>query len=141
MSPSYEEMLNKPWVAELLGQPILARLGTANPKTLQPHVVPVWFEWDGESLWISAFESTRKVKDVQRNRRISVLVDTLDPSHAVLFEGVVELISDPAVVASRSKSIYTRYLGAEGVKEPDPASWIDDPENRILKLTPEKFLL
>jgi general stress protein 26 len=122
----------------LLGQPILARLGTANPKTLQPHVVPVWFEWDGESLWISAFESTRKVKDVQRNRRISVLVDTLDPSHAVLFEGVVELISDPAVVASRSKSIYTRYLGAEGVKEPDPASWIDDPENRILKLTPEK---
>ena len=31
-----------------LAQPVLARLATANPRSLQPHVVPVWFWWDGE---------------------------------------------------------------------------------------------
>ena len=41
-----------------LAEAILARLATANPKTCQPHAVPVWFLWDGESAWISAFTST-----------------------------------------------------------------------------------
>ena len=46
----------------------LDRLATANPRTLQPHVVPVWFWWDGTSLWISAFSSTRKVKELLERR-------------------------------------------------------------------------
>ena len=32
------------------------------------HVVPVWFGWDGESIYISAFRSTRKVKELIRNK-------------------------------------------------------------------------
>ena len=62
-------------VQALLAEPVLARLATANPKTLQPHVVPVWFLWDGSSLWISAFVSTRKVKDLLKNPRCAVLIE------------------------------------------------------------------
>jgi hypothetical protein len=37
---------------ELLSQPVLARIATANLETGQPHVVPLWYLWDGASIWI-----------------------------------------------------------------------------------------
>lgn len=60
----------KAQIEEVLKEVVLARLATANSKTCQPHVVPVWFLWDGESIWISAFNSTRKVKNFLGTRRI-----------------------------------------------------------------------
>ncbi len=83
-----EAVLAQDWVQELLAEPLLARLGTANPATAQPHVTPVWFAWDGECLYISAFISTRKAREVSKNPRISVLIDTNKPTRAVLLEGV-----------------------------------------------------
>jgi len=130
-------------VQSLLTEPVLARLGTVNPKTMQPHVVPVWFLWDGDSLWISAFVSTRKVKDLQKNPRCAVLIEPLQPQgsplQAVLLEGAIELIAEPAsLVAEMSERIYTKYMGPEGVLAPEPQSWKQDPENRLVKLTPER---
>jgi PPOX class probable F420-dependent enzyme len=134
------EKLNQSWVKEFLTQKHLARLGTANPKTAQPHVTPVWFEWDGECVYISAFISTRKAKEVRRNARISVLIDIAEqngPTQAVLFEGKAELLDEPALVVPLATRIYTKYVGAEGVKAADVASWIIDAENRIIKLDPD----
>ncbi len=134
-----------PKAAELLKQPVLARLGTSNPVSNQPHVVPVWFLWDGKILWISAFTSTRKVKDLVRNPRCSVLVEPADPSQskiqAVLFEGVTKLIDEQPFVAEMSERIYEKYMGAEGVKNSEPQSWKVDPENRIVQLAPEKVFV
>ncbi len=125
-----------------LQEPVLARLGTANLGSCQPHVTPVWFLWDGESVWISAFNSTRKVKELTRNPLCSVLIDETNAegkTRAVLLEGEAELISEPReLVAEMSAKIYLRYLGPEGVLAPDPQSWIKDPENTIVKLTPQK---
>ena len=127
-----------PWVQELLAKPVLARLGTANPDNHQPHVTPVWFEWDGECLYISAFISTRKAREAAANPHISVLIDTENPTRAVLLEGLAEVIEDTALVAPRAEAIYTRYVGVEGVKEQTYQSWVYDAENRILKLRPER---
>ena len=129
---------------EFLRLPLLARLATAapargEPGQFQPHNVPVWFEWDGASLWISAFQSTRKLKEVRANPYVSILIDVneaIDGVQAVLMEGKSELILEPAVVQAKSRSIYTRYMGEEGVLAPAPQSWIVDPENAINKLTP-----
>ena len=129
------------WVVDFLAQPLLARLATADPLSGQPHVVPVWYEWDGEYLYISAFKSTRKIRELERNPRISVVVDVMDDANhnrAVLFEGSAEILADPSVVAARSTSLYARYLGEEGIRAAAPASWIVDPENRIIRLKPEK---
>jgi nitroimidazol reductase NimA-like FMN-containing flavoprotein (pyridoxamine 5'-phosphate oxidase superfamily) len=140
MKPEDIEKLNQASVKEYLAETHLARLGTANPKTAQPHVTPVWFDWDGECVYISAFISTRKAKEVGRNLRISVLIDIAEkdgPTRAVLFEGKAELLVDPAQVAPLARRIYAKYVGAEGIKAKDVSSWIVDPENRIIKLAPE----
>ncbi len=144
MKPEEIEKLNQPWVKEFLSKPHLARLGTANPKTAQPHVTPVWYAWDGECVTISAFISTRKAKEVARNKRISVLIDVAikdGPTQAVLFEGEAELLDDPAQVAPLAKRIYTKYVGEEGILAPDVSSWIVDPENRIIKLAPQNVYI
>jgi nitroimidazol reductase NimA-like FMN-containing flavoprotein (pyridoxamine 5'-phosphate oxidase superfamily) len=141
MAEDKTAILAKNWVKTILAEKGVAKLGTANPKNNQPHVTPVWFEWDGESLYISAFISTRKARDVEKNPRISVLIEDHTPgkaARAVLMEGQAELIATPGEVQKYSISVYTKYLGAEGIKEQGPASWVVDPENRIIKLTPEK---
>jgi general stress protein 26 len=130
------EVLGQAWVKELLAQAVLARLGTAHHA--QPHVTPVWFEWDGECLYISAFISTRKCKEVSANPRISVLIDVDRPIRAVLLEGVAEVVAEPTKVMTCSESIYARYVGEKEVKGEPYQSWIHDPENRIIKLRPAR---
>jgi nitroimidazol reductase NimA-like FMN-containing flavoprotein (pyridoxamine 5'-phosphate oxidase superfamily) len=130
-----------------LSQAILARLSTAvpakdDPSLFQPHTTPVWFLWDGSCLYISAFTSTRKVKEVRRNAYIAVLIDVekaVDGVTAVLMEGKCEWIQEPAFVQEMSRRIYTRYMGEDGVLAEEPQSWIVDPENSIICLKPEKM--
>ena len=126
---------------ELLAQPVLARIATANLETGQPHVVPLWYLWDGASIWISGFRSTRKFRELLENPLCAVLVEPADPKtskiQAVLFEGKAEVITTPRkLVEEVSTRIYLRYLGEEGVKAADPQSWIHDAENLVVRLTP-----
>jgi nitroimidazol reductase NimA-like FMN-containing flavoprotein (pyridoxamine 5'-phosphate oxidase superfamily) len=129
----------KELIEALLDRPVLARLGTTNPKTLQPHVTPVWFLWDGECIWISAFSSTRKARDLAKNTRCAVLIEPEKAGdlQAVLFEGPAELIEEPReLVRDMSLRIYTRYMGEDGVQAAEPQSWSVDPENRLVRLAP-----
>jgi nitroimidazol reductase NimA-like FMN-containing flavoprotein (pyridoxamine 5'-phosphate oxidase superfamily) len=138
------ENQKKAQIEETLSEVVLARLATANIKTGQPHVVPVWFLWDGESIYISSFASTRKIKDLQGNRKCSILIEPTGGEgklQAVLLEGTSELISEPRqLVEEISLRIYTRYLGAEGILADEPQSWSRDPENRIIKLKPNRII-
>jgi nitroimidazol reductase NimA-like FMN-containing flavoprotein (pyridoxamine 5'-phosphate oxidase superfamily) len=127
-------------IDEFLDHAHLARLATADPETNQPHVVPVWYGWEGQSLWISAFRSTRKVKELLKNPRCSVIIDVDGDKpglRAVLMEGEAELVRSPQeLLVAKTTWVYTRYLGPEGVLADDPQSWIKDPENLLIKLTP-----
>jgi nitroimidazol reductase NimA-like FMN-containing flavoprotein (pyridoxamine 5'-phosphate oxidase superfamily) len=127
-------------IDDFLAQPFLARMATADPQTLQPHVVPVWYAWDGASLWISTFRGTRKVHELVRNPLISVVIDQdaeISGLRAVILEGRADLVVEPrAEMEEKTEWIYQRYLGPEGVKAADPQSWIKDPQALLIKLTP-----
>jgi PPOX class probable F420-dependent enzyme len=134
----------KDLIEAVLAEPVLARLATSNPKTMQPHVVPVWFLWDGEHVWISSFVSTRKIRELRINPRGAVLIESKQEGgklQAVLLEGTVELVSESRqMVRELASQIYIRYLGPEGIKEAEPQSWLDDPQNLLIKLTPERIM-
>jgi nitroimidazol reductase NimA-like FMN-containing flavoprotein (pyridoxamine 5'-phosphate oxidase superfamily) len=130
-------------IKEYLDRPLLARLATVDPQTMQPHVVPVWYLWDGTDLWISGFGSTRKFRELGLNAKCAVVIDS-DESQAdprgVLMEGKAELITSPRqVVEEMSARIYIRYLGEDGVMEEEPQSWIHDPENLVARIHPAKI--
>lgn len=130
------------WTDEFLGRPLIARLATCNPDTLQPHVVPIWYQWDGECVWVSSFRSTRKIGEIRKNPRISIVVDT-DPeegnAHTVIFEGAAELIDDREMGIQRGYKIYSRYLGPDGALEAEPQSWLHDPEHLLIRLKPAQI--
>jgi hypothetical protein len=53
----------------------------------------------------------------------------------------VELVSQPSQLVSEiATRIYVRYLGEKGVQEPEPQSWLVDPENLLVKLTPRRII-
>jgi nitroimidazol reductase NimA-like FMN-containing flavoprotein (pyridoxamine 5'-phosphate oxidase superfamily) len=134
----------KSLIESILAEPVLARLATSNPKTMQPHVVPVWFLWDGEFIWVSSFMGTRKISELKNNPRGAILIESKQPNsklQVVLIEGTVELVTEPReVVSAVSSRIYERYLGAEGVKDPEPQSWLNNPKNLLIKLTPKRII-
>jgi len=131
-------------IEAVLAEPVLARLATTNPKTMQPHVVPVWFAWDGKNVWISSFVSTRKIRELKHNPQGAVLIESKQEGgklQAVLLEGSVELVSEPRQLVSEiANKIYLRYLGTEGVLDEEPQSWLNDPENLLIKLTPKRII-
>ena len=79
--------------------------------------------------------------DLGQNPRLSISIDVAEQNgatRAVILEGKSELITEPReFIASQSHWIYKRYLGDEGVLAKEPQSWIHDPENLLIKLTPE----
>jgi PPOX class probable F420-dependent enzyme len=130
-----------PQVTEFLRQRLLGRLATASPDG-QPHIVPVWFLWEDGAVWISSYRSTRKVIDIEHNRKCALVVDIEnadDGLTAVVLEGQAELVSVPAdTVKQRIERIYTKYLGPDGVLEQDPQNWLNSPENVLIKFTPTR---
>lgn len=41
-----------------------------------PHVTPLWFVWDGASLWLTSIVRSQRWTNLQRDGRVSVIVDT-----------------------------------------------------------------
>jgi PPOX class probable F420-dependent enzyme len=129
-------------IEALLARPILARLATTSPSG-QPHVVPVWFLWEEGAAWISSYQSTRKVKDLERNPKCALVVDlpkATDGITAVLLEGEVELLAGSRPeVRLRIERLYLKYLGPKGILKKEPQEWLNSPENLLIKLTPKKI--
>jgi nitroimidazol reductase NimA-like FMN-containing flavoprotein (pyridoxamine 5'-phosphate oxidase superfamily) len=124
--------------------PNLARLATADPATGQPHVVAVWFGWDGESLWISSYSNTRKIKELKTNAKCSILIDTVGADGStwgILMEGEAELVRGPKDwLREKITWVYVRYLGEDGVLAAAPQEWLADSHNLLIKLSPQKIM-
>lgn len=95
-----------------LDRPLIARLATADG--LQPRVLPMWYRWDGTSLWMETSPTFANYRVLSRNPRAAV---TLDESlgglrlRAVVMLGDVTIIETPkAAVENELRRIYRRYL-------------------------------
>jgi pyridoxamine 5'-phosphate oxidase family protein len=64
--------------ADFLAQNGLARLATVSPE-MQPHVVPVVYEFDGTSFYFSGWnlEKSRKFRDIRQNAKVAMVFDDL----------------------------------------------------------------
>jgi len=135
--------MNKEGMDAFLGEKQLARLATVS-RDGRPHVVPVWFGWDGETLWISSYSDTRKVQHLRKTPYCSVVIDETDErdhTRSVIMEGKAELVTGPRdFLCDRFTWIYVRYLGGQGVLAAAPQEWIQDPRNLLIRLHPEKII-
>lgn len=139
---SKARILDKDEIDALLASPILARLATAQDN--KPHVVPVWFEWDGESLWVVNDKSHRKISELRANPHVAVSIDQTYGGlrfWGILMEGQAELIEEPEdFVMDATKRIYTKYMGSGTMGLPTLQQMLPKGENILIKLTPTNII-
>lgn len=89
------------------------KLATATPGGL-PHVAPVWFLIDGEEAVFTTRENSVKGRNLRRNPRAALTVDTEDHPYAfVVVRGAVRLIEEAPDLATWTTRIARRYVPAE----------------------------
>jgi len=83
----------------LRSEPIIW-LSTVQPDG-RPHLVPVWFWWDGVAVLIFSKPGSQKVRNLRRSSHVMLALDTADEGEdVVLFAGQAELLHDNVVQAT-----------------------------------------
>ncbi|MGH1555312.1 pyridoxamine 5'-phosphate oxidase family protein [Streptomyces sp. L7] len=62
-----------------------------------PHVSPLWFAWDGTSLWLYSITRSKRWADLRRDQRVAVVVDgghAYDELRGVELSGTVEFVGE-----------------------------------------------
>jgi PPOX class probable F420-dependent enzyme len=79
----------------LQAEPIIW-LSTTRPDG-RPHLVPVWFVWDGATILFFSKPSAQKVRNLRHSPHVMLALDTADEGEdIVLLEGRAELLGDGA---------------------------------------------
>jgi hypothetical protein len=135
-------IMKKEEIDHILAQPLLARIATVGKDT-NPHVVPVWFWWDGMTMYIETGIDFQKTRNLRENPKCAVVVDDTQGGlrfWGILLRGEVVLITEPVeLVMDIVNRIYLKYLGKEGVQAPTPQKMINS-EHIIIKFSPNKII-
>ncbi|MFJ5265437.1 pyridoxamine 5'-phosphate oxidase family protein [Streptomyces sp. NPDC088387] len=62
-----------------------------------PHLSPLWFVWDGASLWLYSITRSKRWAELRRDPRVAVVVDTgheYDELRGVELTGTVEFVGE-----------------------------------------------
>jgi PPOX class probable F420-dependent enzyme len=90
---------------------IIATLATLD-ETRAPYQVPVWYEWDGESLWIVTKPRARYVGHLRRDPWVAVSIARSKlPYVRVLIQGTAELLPTDLEWLPMGYRMAYRYLG------------------------------
>lgn len=123
---------------EYLGNQKILRLATSGPDGT-PHVVPVWYLYDGEKFQIGTNSRTAKARNVGRSGRAACCVDsgTNAPGiYGVMASGAARLVVGGQEVRGIAEKILLRYFGT---LEGSSAQELLKETDCIIEVTPEKF--
>ena len=107
--------MNNEQINQFLMGPWTARLACIRPDG-NPHVIPVWHEWDGEKFSILALQGSQWVDYVRKNPQVSLTIDEpWSPYRRVVSRGIASEINgsedhaQPNLISRLAK----RYLGQQ----------------------------
>ena len=67
----------------------------------RPHLVPVWFLWEGETILLFSKPENQKIRNLRQNPAVSVSLDNSDHGDdATVLEGIAAVIEDPEVTTA-----------------------------------------
>jgi PPOX class probable F420-dependent enzyme len=104
---------------ELLRLTVPVHLATVDGEGF-PHITPLWFDWDGEALWMTSLPDKPHLRRLRRNPSASVCIDVEGderddgerPNRQVRATGRAELVDDVGGVHTRR--ITEKYLRGPG---------------------------
>jgi len=128
-------------VDEFLATERTCRVATAS-KDGRPHVAPLWFVWDGQSLWLSSVVRSQRWTDLMRDPRVAVVIDAgvqyaelrgVELSGSVVPVGDIPRTPTPDPVLAEPERLFAdKYTGGVAAQADGRHAW--------LRLTPEKLV-
>lgn len=105
----------------------------------RPHVAPIWFELDGDTVVFNTGSDTVKGRNLALHPRASLSVDDpMPPFGFVIVEGTVTLSEDLAEVRDWATRIGGRYMGADRAEEFGARNGV--PGELLVRLHPTKVM-
>jgi uncharacterized protein len=86
----------------------LCRLATAS-KEGRPHVVPVIYAMDGQDIIIAIDYGTRKLKNLEENKEVALVVDDYRPNRGIMIEGRCEILERGKEYLRLLQVLYDRF--------------------------------
>lgn len=95
----------------LLDQARTAKLATVRADG-RPHVAPIWFDLEGDTLVFTTWHTTVKAANLRRDPRVCLCVDEEKPPFSfVQIEGTATISEDTADLLTWATRIAGRYMG------------------------------
>lgn len=105
----------------------------------RPHVAPVWYVMEGNTIVFNTGASTVKGRNLSRDPRASICVDDERPPFSfVVVEGAVELSDDLDDLRTTATAIGARYMGADRAEEFGARNGV--PGELVVRLRPERVV-
>jgi len=105
----------------------------------RPHVVPVWFFWDGESLTIYSEPNNRKMRNLQHNANVSLALNTADEGDdVVIIEGKAELLGKSA--QTMTNPAYLEKYGKLIENMQTTPDKLAASFSEVIRVTPTRFI-
>ena len=126
-------------ILRFLEQEPVVWLSTVRPSGA-PHLVPIWFSWDGEALLVFSKPDAQKVRNLRANPSVMLaLGDAEDDFDIGLIEGRAELLDRPTaeVLPAALLEKYAEQLAAVGLDAAGYAATY----TQVIRIVPTDFLV
>lgn len=105
-----ERPFSDPEVQQALDGPATVVLATVNPDG-SPLATPMWYVHDAEGIGMVSVEGLQKIRNLERDPRVSVVVETGAPGglQCVIVQGTAEFLHTPADREALGASFVGKY--------------------------------
>ena len=133
-----EKMTSAEYRRFLLDQPRTAKLATVRQDG-RPHVTPIWFDLDGDTLVFTTWFESVKATNIRREPRVCLCIDDETPPYAfVQIEGTAEVIPEADNLLEWTTRIAGRYMGPELAEEFGRRNSVEG--EWVVRVTPTKII-
>ncbi len=115
-------------------------LSTIDPRGF-PHSIAMWFVMDGDSVLMTTYGKSQKVRNIERNPKVALLAETgqtYDTLKGVLIRGYAQILRDDELCLKTLKRVHAKMMGAfpEGI---DAALRAQASKRIVMRVTPDRI--
>ena len=110
----------------------ICRVGTVSHDG--PHVTPLWFAWDGSTMWLTSIVNSQRWTDLMRDPRVAIVVDggvDFLELHGVEIKGHVEVVGEVPRTGESNPELETpekifarKYTGTDEMFHDGRHAWL-----------------
>lgn len=105
----------------------------------RPHLVPIWFSWDGREILIASKPNAQKVRNLRASAKVMLALGEAEDDFDVgLLEGHAELLDEPAaaVLPASHLAKYRRQIAEIGLS----AAEFHATYSQVIRIVPTRCL-